>query len=381
MLLSTIWTMFTLNKNNGVISIRSNTWHSCGVYLTIYLIIFVCFITTGTINANPSPINITTVPETIVEVDIDLNNGVDDNEQLTTTSIPIFETTTSNNEFISSVIDQLNETINGTNSSTLVDDVVVEPYTPKCDPITEVLSNCSNSCPATCEDLDRKPCKNFCWKSCECAPGYVRNYQWKCIAREKCPKCENNEHYRNCGPECEQTCETYQNPPAYCNRHYCKRGCFCNYGFVRDMSQNGTCTPINECPNKCGPNEYWDVNGEPCIRTTEDPRPKCLFEKPVSGCICNTGFVRDPNTKQCQPITTEPIKCEHNETYSQCGSDCAMNCFDHNKRERCPTVCNRGCFCKDGYRRQYSTQRCVLPEDCNNNSNGIVRDQTLIEFA
>ena len=125
MLLSTIWTMFTLNKNNGVISIRSNTWHSCGVYLTIYLIIFVCFITTGTINANPSPINITTVPETIVEVDIDLNNGVDDNEQLTTTSIPIFETTTSNNEFISSVIDQLNETINGTNSSTLVDDVVV----------------------------------------------------------------------------------------------------------------------------------------------------------------------------------------------------------------------------------------------------------------
>lgn len=58
-----------------------------------------------------------------------------------------------------------------------------------------------------------------------------------------------------------------------------------------------------------------------------------------------------------------------------------MNCFDHNKRERCPTVCNRGCFCKDGYRRQYSTQRCVLPEDCNNNSNGIVRDQTLIEFA
>lgn len=46
------------------------------------------------------------------------------------------------------------------------------------------------------------------------------------------------------------------------------------------------------------------MNGEPCIRTTEDPRPKCLFEKPVSGCICNTGFVRDLNTKQCQPITT-----------------------------------------------------------------------------
>ncbi|OTF77561.1 cysteine rich trypsin inhibitor-like protein, partial [Euroglyphus maynei] len=110
----------------------------------------------------------------------------------------------------------------------------VEPYEPKCDPKTEVLSNCSNSCPATCEDLNRKPCKNFCWKSCDCATGFVRNYQWKCIAREQCPKCE-------------PTCETYQNPPAYCNQGFCKRGCFCNYGYVRDMLQNGSCISINEC--------------------------------------------------------------------------------------------------------------------------------------
>lgn len=56
--------------------------------------------------------------------------------------------------------------------------------------------------------------------------------------------------------------------------------------------------------NKCGPNEYWDMNGEPCIRTTENPRPKCLFDKTVPGCVCNTGFKRDPNTKKCLPITT-----------------------------------------------------------------------------
>ena len=56
--------------------------------------------------------------------------------------------------------------------------------------------------------------------------------------------------------------------------------------------------------NKCGANEYWDVNGEPCIRTRKNPRPKCLFEKRIPSCVCNTGFKRDPNTKECRPIAT-----------------------------------------------------------------------------
>ena len=55
---------------------------------------------------------------------------------------------------------------------------------------------------------------------------------------------------------------------------------------------------------KCGPNEYWDVNGEPCIRSVQDPRPKCLFEPPEPGCVCNTGFVRNGANKQCEPIST-----------------------------------------------------------------------------
>nr|XP_027203567.1 zonadhesin-like isoform X2 [Dermatophagoides pteronyssinus] len=372
MLTFSIWKIFALSNND--VCIRSNTWHS-RLYLKIFMIIFVCFITT-TININANPMINITDQQSEIEVNngINISNNVDDNEQVTT-SIPSVETTT--NEFISSTADQESGTTKLKVKTTFATFDFDDPI---CDPKTEVLTNCSNACPKTCEFLDRKPCKSFCWKSCDCKPGYVKDYDLKCILPEECPKCENNENYKRCGSECEVTCETYRNPFPYCNRNNCKRGCFCNYGYVRDMSKNGTCIPFAECPNKCGPNEYWDVNGEPCIRTRENPRPKCLFEKRIPSCVCNTGFKRDPNTKECRPIATEPIKCEQNEIYSQCGSECAIHCSDENKRETCPTVCNRGCFCKDGYRRHANTLQCVLPEECGKKSNDNY-GRTIVEFA
>lgn len=114
----------------------------------------------------------------------------------------------------------------------------------------------------------------------------------------------------------------------YCsNRASCKRGCFCDYGYVRDLNKNGTCVPIAQCrkcslsisgplsltnsqlnvhiltAQKCGANEYWDVNGEPCIRTALNPRPRCLFEAAKAACVCNTGFRRNANTKQCEALS------------------------------------------------------------------------------
>lgn len=62
--------------------------------------------------------------------------------------------------------------------------------------------------------------------------------------------------------------------------------------------------------NKCGPNEYWDVNGEPCVRTPENPRPKCLFEKAEPSCQCNTGFRRDPKTNECLPVSIKGWKIQ-----------------------------------------------------------------------
>lgn len=63
----------------------------------------------------------------------------------------------------------------------------VVPILEKCKSTVEVYSKCANSCPASCEDLERKPCRNFCWSGCECASGHVRNHRWRCIAAADCP--------------------------------------------------------------------------------------------------------------------------------------------------------------------------------------------------
>jgi len=54
---------------------------------------------------------------------------------------------------------------------------------------------------------------------------------------------------------------------------------------------------------KCGPNEYFDESGPPCIRTSENPRPKCLDTIPEPACVCNTGFVRNRVTGRCEQLS------------------------------------------------------------------------------
>ncbi|CAG2172867.1 unnamed protein product [Oppiella nova] len=236
-----------------------------------------------------------------------------------------------------------------------------------CNNMSEVEHNCSNSCPATCEDPGKPVCRNnYCWRGCECRPGYVKEHQnWTCIPVELCPKCGVNEHFRDCGTNCEPTCTNYQNTPPYCNNKYnCKRGCFCDFGFVRDMSQNGTCVPVDKCPQKCGPNEYFEEAGTPCVRTAANPRPKCLDEPTVPACVCNTGFRRNQSTGQCEQLSSHVESCGGNETFSHCGTECARKCFDETKRQFCPTICLRGCFCNEGYVRDSHNQKCVLSTDC-----------------
>ncbi|KAI2797667.1 hypothetical protein BLOT_014201 [Blomia tropicalis] len=331
----------------------------------------------GTTEAAPSPLEETTEPSSniingTVYTEISVTSGPladASSDIMITTMASNIESIEAANNMTTTTIDIPTTTAPSIdNSKKLIVSASPPDMSIRCKAQSEIHSNCSNSCPASCEEPTRKPCRNFCWNGCECAPGYVKNHQWQCIPIEDCPKCGPNEHYRNCGSNCEPSCGTYQNLPVYCNnRASCKRGCFCDYGFVRDMEKNGTCVPIGECPQKCGPNEYWDVNGEPCIRSVQDPRPKCLFEPPEPGCVCNTGFVRNGANKQCEPISTIGLnvenRCNANETYSYCDSECARNCFDENKRQMCPTICHRGCFCNEGYRRD-SAGHCVLPDDC-----------------
>jgi len=264
----------------------------------------------------------------------------------------------------------LNNSVETTTPIVLESKPIVSNYYERdlnCNNISEIESNCTNSCPASCEDPDKPACRdNYCWRGCECKPGYVKEHQnWTCIPVELCPKCGPNEHFQDCGTSCEPTCSNYQNTPPYCHSHYyCRRGCFCDYGYVRDMAQHGKCVPIDKCPQKCGPNEYYDESGPPCVRTSENPRPKCLDATPEPSCVCNTGFVRNKVTRRCEPLSNFAEKCGGNETYSHCGSECSRKCFDQMKKKFCPTICLRGCFCNEGYLRDSHDGKCVLPNDC-----------------
>lgn len=59
-------------------------------------------------------------------------------------------------------------------------------------------------------------------------------------------KCGPNEAYSECmgGSECEGTCD-YPKKKWSCDYPFCRAGCTCAEGFLRD--ENGVCTSEQEC--------------------------------------------------------------------------------------------------------------------------------------
>lgn len=103
----------------------------------------------------------------------------------------------------------------------------------------------------------------------------------------------------------------------------CLEGCFCNKDYVRE---NGVCIPADKCPQS----------------------------KPTS------------RTLPYQSITLFLVEDDcsgANEVYADCGSGCGeLFCGDDPVRI-CPTFCNEGCFCIEGYARTASGE-CVPIEKC-----------------
>ncbi|KAL1377994.1 hypothetical protein pipiens_004073 [Culex pipiens pipiens] len=70
-------------------------------------------------------------------------------------------------------------------------------------------------------------------------------YFYTCAAQTVAPiKCGPNETFDKCGPSCPETCESKLYPPPPCVQS-CRRGCFCNLGYVRNTA--GECVPTGEC--------------------------------------------------------------------------------------------------------------------------------------
>ncbi|CAL1267801.1 unnamed protein product [Larinioides sclopetarius] len=227
----------------------------------------------------------------------------------------------------------------------------------------EVFQECGTACPANCSNpVPQTPCRPVCVRGCFCRPGFVRDPSGKCIRPETCPiVCGPLEVFKECGPICPANC-THPNPPLLGqSMGGCIRGCFCKEGLLR--SPEGNCIPPEQCPPVCGENEQFEKCGSSCPPTCANPNPRRPCRSICNrGCFCKPGFVKDQNGKCVRPETC-PAICSQNEEFQQCGPACPVTCTNFTNPRPCPLPCISGCFCKPGFVRG-PDGRCIAPNFC-----------------
>ncbi|EAT48611.1 AAEL000363-PA [Aedes aegypti] len=66
----------------------------------------------------------------------------------------------------------------------------------------------------------------------------------------------------------------------------------------------------------------------------------------------------------CYACAADPPCADPNEVYDCCGSACQRTCNNELIYILCIKKCVPGCFCRDGYVRQYDNGPCVRLEEC-----------------
>ncbi|KAG6447521.1 hypothetical protein O3G_MSEX004992 [Manduca sexta] len=236
-------------------------------------------------------------------------------------------------------------------------------------------------CPKTCRDPVPE-CKGVCRPGCYCEDGQVRNATGHCVKLADCPPhsyipqpipyrimCGPLQRYRSC-ETCEKTCSN-PNPPCPMP---CKKGCFCDPGYVRAPS--GDCVKLNECPKAevtlggahdptvedCASDEEFLSCGW-CEPSCSDPAPICPVGVCTRGCLCRPPLLRHRSGHCVQEKDCLPHKCtEPNEEYV-----CRYGCEPRCDRPTCtvrPRRCALGCHCRLGYLRDITTGLCVTSDNC-----------------
>ena len=127
---------------------------------------------------------------------------------------------------------------------------------------------------------------------------------------------KGNEHFAECGNECMDHWSSCKDPMAEieCGNLPCQKRCMCDQGYKRDWV-DGICKPCKgpDTEPECGENEEYTDCGNGCM----DGWGNCVV-----------------------PIT---------QAYMECGQP--------------GSYCKKGCFCKDGYVRNFVTKKC---EKCDN---------------
>ncbi|KAG8198783.1 hypothetical protein JTE90_007093 [Oedothorax gibbosus] len=115
----------------------------------------------------------------------------------------------------------------------------------------------------------------------------------------------------------------------------------------------------------CPPNEQLSDCDAHCQKNcTNFAKPFPCPSICVKGCICKEGLVRDTSGK-----CVEPKKCPGRDTcprgehYEQCNAHCQHNCTTWVRPVLCPRLCAHGCVCDKGTIRG-PKGKCIKPEKC-----------------
>lgn len=106
-------------------------------------------------------------------------------------------------------------------------------------------------CVDACPDVNCKPNYSPNVDTCECECSITQS---DCPFGSsldydtcECSICSENEEFRCDNPYCEATCETFGDPCTTFIKK-CEDRCYCEPGFVRTQSVNGSCIELSSCP-------------------------------------------------------------------------------------------------------------------------------------
>ncbi|CAK1587288.1 unnamed protein product [Parnassius mnemosyne] len=127
----------------------------------------------------------------------------------------------------------------------------------------------------------------------------------------------------------------------------------------------GACVLVEECFENdyvCGENEEYNSCGSACPRICSQPEPEACILVCREGCFCKSGYCRDKSTNKCvKEDECSENRCPKNEVYDMCNAGCQPSC--NNSSPICTSICLAGCICSPGLMRN-ADGHCVSVDKC-----------------
>ncbi|CAK1553390.1 unnamed protein product [Leptosia nina] len=149
----------------------------------------------------------------------------------------------------------------------------------------------------------------------------------------------------------------------------CRTQCVCKPGFLRNAK--GDCVEEEGCVECPGNHEFFScgpVCDNECSTLHERNRTKCPILNIMCNkkCYCKDGYARD-KYGICIPIEECPKVCPSNEEFTNCKKSCPPEtCISIVAKFKCDSreECVPGCICKPNYLRKTADGPCLPIREC-----------------